>query len=1173
MKASEKIDLFYLSILIKPLKTLFKLSISSIPLICIALLSFDLPAGAEGSRDMYPQASQGNRGNILWTTKTWGSGFYERTLLRVFARKNEYILMGSSAIGVNNGDILLYKPGRITGDAAKESIPGTADFSCQKDQLGRGKIQNRTEELAGAKPVSGADNPNGYTPCYYQATETGVYYIAMYGPVGSNSSNNGDAGVEPNIENINTNSSQDTGISAWDVTVRSSDLSTTDITGRLFTFVLSINMGDNGRQLHSNLYPVTVDGYRYELDIRGLDPFTFRIFGNQVGNFNSDGKTPLYGNVLGEDGGVSNPEGGVTTAPPQFPIFFNQADENALDYITQYNTKGQIISSGISRFPVPPEVSNPNFTGSVLGDTSEVSDGGNFTFDTTNSTGIYEIVLSHDGSNFDPTHPLNRVLRGVINQSGRQTAYWNSRDNSGNFVPVGTYTYKISVHAGEYHFPISDAENNYYGGPTITLLNAIKPPPLGPTTTFFDDRGYVTINGTQVGNPNQPLCGVNPPNPAYSNPINGADSSAMGFRTFGTASGGNANRKCGSNSGNVASFGDTKTLDTWTFVPSPPAIKQLEIVDAKIAGNIYEDIDREDDFDKGQEPVLPKNITINLLDNNGNLIGNTATDSNGFYAFTGLMSGNYKVEVDTSDSDIPEVYILGTKKTVDVAVTIDKTAVVNFGFDRKEGLCDLGGGVNDSTVNPYISAEVTNNSANSRQLTDSLDDDWRTAATGISGGTVQPWFGNAHSLGSVNNFSYIDPVTDNTISTTVELVEVPIDGASECEGLTKTSSSTPQLGTSTTLQESSPRPASLYNTSNQPAFWNQTSTPQKDGRRFAVRFNFNTPVKSFGAWFGDLETRSEYATPAILRLLDASGNRIGKDITIEPTQLYDGSSSNPQIINQIQCGSSASDTGCGNKSTRWIGFIDNFPVPRVTQALVIVGDDDFEDNGDTEILSFIGANVISNYPNVLLVKRITAINGGTATQDGDDLAIYNQDDNNYYDDNEIEGRNLPTQPRRDTDKWLNTISKSSSTFLIGGINGGKVKPNDELEYTVYYLSAGEIEANNVLFCDRIPEELIFIPNSFNNETNQATGGLQNSDRGIQWLKNGNTESLTNVKDGDAAQYFPPRIEPDTVYPTIKCNGANINGAIVVNLGNLPNATAPGTPNTSYGFVRFRAKVK
>ncbi|BAY82202.1 hypothetical protein NIES267_16810 [Calothrix parasitica NIES-267] len=220
---------------------------------------------------------------------------------------------------------------------------------------------------------------------------------------------------------------------------------------------------------------------------------------------------------------------------------------------------------------------------------------------------------------------------------------------------------------------------------------------------------------------------------------------------------------------------------------------------------------------------------------------------------------------------------------------------------------------------------------------------------------------------------------------------------------------------------------------------------------------------------------------------------------------------------------------------------------------------------------------IANNPNILLVKRITKINNGTTTNNGDNLAIYNQEDSNPYDDNKVEITDLPqnqADPKPDTDKWLDTTEDTSSTFLIGGINGGKVEPDDEIEYTIYYLSAGDREANNVLVCDRIPGNVSFIPNSFNNEANQATGGPQNADRGIQWLKDGNTESLTNAGDGDVAQYFPPGVEPSSVYPQIKCGGTNTNGAVVVNLGDLPGANSDGVQlDKTYGFIRFRGRVK
>jgi hypothetical protein len=43
---------------------------------------------------------------------------------------------------------------------------------------------------------------------------------------------------------------------------------------------------------------------------------------------------------------------------------------------------------------------------------------------------------------------------------------------------------------------------------------------------------------------------------------------------------------------------------------------------------------------------------------------------------------------------------------------------------------------------------------------------------------------------------------------------------------------------------------------------------------------------------------------------------------------------------------------------------------------------------------------------------------------------------------------------------------------------------------------------------------------------------------------------------------------------IPVDGANNdNGAIVVKIQDLPKADTPGSPTNSYGFIRFRAKVK
>jgi trimeric autotransporter adhesin len=219
---------------------------------------------------------------------------------------------------------------------------------------------------------------------------------------------------------------------------------------------------------------------------------------------------------------------------------------------------------------------------------------------------------------------------------------------------------------------------------------------------------------------------------------------------------------------------------------------------------------------------------------------------------------------------------------------------------------------------------------------------------------------------------------------------------------------------------------------------------------------------------------------------------------------------------------------------------------------------------------------LTGNPRILLVKRITALNGGTATANGQNLATYHQDDTNPYDDNLVEPALAPAAgfTTADTDNWPNTIGKNSSTFLIGAIAGVTIKPKDSIEYTIYFLSTGESAATNVLLCDRVPDNVTFVPRAFSNTSIVAdTVGSVGVDRGIAVNLGGTLKSYTNSADGDFAQYFPPGIDPTAVFPKVNCGGTNTNGAIVVNLGDLPNATKPPTLNSYFGFVRFQGAVK
>src|SRR5207237_7891642 len=87
---------------------------------------------------------------------------------------------------------------------------------------------------------------------------------------------------------------QGTSVAAWDVTGRSHLTSPTNVTGRVFSYYLALFTGGNGLQVYPTIYAVTADGYRYQVDLRGMDPNGWLVYGNQRGFLDSDGASLLY---------------------------------------------------------------------------------------------------------------------------------------------------------------------------------------------------------------------------------------------------------------------------------------------------------------------------------------------------------------------------------------------------------------------------------------------------------------------------------------------------------------------------------------------------------------------------------------------------------------------------------------------------------------------------------------------------------------------------------------------------------------------------------------------------------------------------------------------------------------------------------------------------------------
>ncbi len=247
-----------------------------------------------------------------------------------------------------------------------------------------------------------------------------------------------------------------------------------------------------------------------------------------------------------------------------------------------------------------------------------------------------------------------------------------------------------------------------------------------------------------------------------------------------------------------------------------------------------------------------------------------------------------------------------------------------------------------AAVTPFFSDEVTGTGAASRTAVDALDDAWRTAVSTDSLCATDIETGSILSGELPIIFDY------DGVEAQVELLD--LDGGGYFGGTLASTQGLQASGTSTTMQDSSPKPATLYDAGE--SYYNETSGSNSSLN--ALLITFSEPLSAFGSFFGDVETRTDGSgTTAYVRFFDADGVQIGSDEPIEPMP------SDPNF-DQSQCGAPVNNSfrGCGNRATRWIGFTAD-PSTLVQHMMVIVGDDDASDGSDdglSEHLSMIGAS-------------------------------------------------------------------------------------------------------------------------------------------------------------------------------------------------------------------------
>lgn len=277
------------------------------------------------------------------------------------------------------------------------------------------------------------------------------------------------------------------------------------------------------------------------------------------------------------------------------------------------------------------------------------------------------------------------------------------------------------------------------------------------------------------------------------------------------------------------------------------------------------------------------------------------------------------------------------------------------------------------------SSEVDGGTAAARAATAALQSAW-SGAVAARGGTVDP------TMRLLPPAATSGAVIAGVIGTAADGTTVSVQRGQYSAGPTAAFvnySGTPGTAScsasGTQLQGGAPRPTTLVGTSSCTAGggfgYTESGGPAIEAAtRDGVEFSFSRPVLAFGAWFGDLETRTDgLGVAALLRLYGADGTLMSEQ-QIVPSEAF---------LPQASCANAVN--GCGNNTTRWVGFVAD-PAHPVARMVVIVGDEDATGTALDEGIGFIGPTLDTTTATISLLKSsepLTDSNGDGLIGAGD----------------------------------------------------------------------------------------------------------------------------------------------------------------------------------------------